>query len=183
MGRTCLARFRKRSAERWRPNLRASSPLVYSSPSQVSPEMSARDKRNAAGAVPEAILRRGRIRNVQHCATLLRWEAASTRFAKTKTRGNLMKLIVSTLAIALALSGSAVAQTTTPGANSAPSAQNSGTGIAGQPGNKNGPAAKSRDTVGSSSGTNSTVQQQDTSNIKGLPGNKSGPAARKPEQK
>ena len=95
-----------------------------------------------------------------------------------------MKWIV--LAAALALSaGTAFAQTSKPDASSAPSAQNSGAGIAGQPGNKNGPAAKPGDTVGSSSGTqqNSTVQQQDTSNVKGLPGNKSGPAVRQPDKK
>ena len=95
-----------------------------------------------------------------------------------------MKCIVSALAVAFALSTSAaIAQTTQPNVSNAPSAQNSGAGIAGQPGNKNGPTAKPSDTVGSSSGSNSTVQQQDTSNIKGLPGNKSGPAAKKPDQK
>ncbi|MBR0915392.1 hypothetical protein [Bradyrhizobium japonicum] len=95
-----------------------------------------------------------------------------------------MKCIASALAVAFALSASAAAaQTTQPNVSNAPSTQNSGTGIAGQPGNKNGPAAKPSDTVGSSSGTNSTVQQQDTSNVKGLPGNKSGPAAKKPDQK
>src|SRR5689334_12898589 len=59
------------------------------------------------------------------------------------------------------------------GAATAPSAQNSGAGIAGAAGNKNGPAAR-QGTVGSAS-QNPSVQQQDSSNIKGLPGNKSGP--------
>jgi hypothetical protein len=60
-------------------------------------------------------------------------------------------------------------------AATAPSAQNSGAGISGAPGNKNGPAAG---TVGSSS-QNTSVQQQDPANIKGLPGNKSGPPAKR----
>jgi hypothetical protein len=94
-----------------------------------------------------------------------------------------MKMIVSTLAVALAFSAPAFAQTTKTDVPGAPSAQNSGAGIAGQPGNKNGPAARPGDTVGSSSGANSTVPQQDTSNIKGLPGNKSGPAAKQPDRK
>jgi hypothetical protein len=97
-----------------------------------------------------------------------------------------MKWIVSTLAIALALAAhAAVAQTTKPDVSAAPSAQSSGAGIARQPGNKNGPAAKPGETVGSSteSQQNSTVQQQDPSNIKGLPGNKSGPAVRQPDRK
>ena len=64
----------------------------------------------------------------------------------------------------------------TSGAATSPSAQNSGAGIAGAPGNKNGPSAKG--TVGAAS-HNSTVQQQDPSNIKGLPGNKSGPPAKR----
>lgn len=90
-----------------------------------------------------------------------------------------MKSIASALVLALILGvPAALAQS--------PSAQNSGAGIAGQPGNKNGPAAKSGETVGSSSTLNQqnpTVQQQDTSNIKGLPGNKSGPPAKQPDRK
>jgi hypothetical protein len=95
---------------------------------------------------------------------------------------NTMKWIA--FATVLALATPALAQTK-PDVSAAPSAQGSGTGIAGQPGNKNGPAAKPGDTVGSSGATqqNPTVQQQDTSNIKGLPGNKSGPAAKQPDRK
>lgn len=98
-----------------------------------------------------------------------------------------MRSIVSALVLALALGvPAALAQTTKPDVSGAPSAQNSGAGIAGQPGNKNGPAAKPGETVGSSSTLNQqnpTVQQQDTSNIKGLPGNKSGPPAKQPDRK
>ncbi|WP_439370311.1 hypothetical protein ACRQ5Q_35795 [Bradyrhizobium sp. PMVTL-01] len=97
-----------------------------------------------------------------------------------------MRSIACALVFALAISAPAgFAQTTKPDVSSAPSAQNSGAGIAGQPGNKNGPAAKPGETVGASSTANQqnpTVQQQDTSNIKGLPGNKSGPPAKKPDQ-
>jgi len=94
-----------------------------------------------------------------------------------------MKCMVSALAVAFALSASAaIAQTTQLNVSNAPSAQNSGAGIAGQPGNKNGPTAKPSDTVGSSSGTNSTAQQ-DTSNVKGLPGSKSGPEVKQPDRK
>jgi hypothetical protein len=63
------------------------------------------------------------------------------------------------------------------GVSNAPSAQNSGTGIAGSPGNKNGPAPGPA-TVGSNP-QNEHVQQQDPSNVKGLPGNKSGPPAKR----
>ena len=88
------------------------------------------------------------------------------------------------LAVALALSaapGFAQTQTTKPDVSSAPSAQNSGAGIAGQPGGKSGPSAKQTGTVGSGANAatqNPTVQQQDTSKIQGLPGNKSGPPAK-----
>ncbi|MGY3445341.1 hypothetical protein ACVW17_005342 [Bradyrhizobium sp. USDA 4473] len=63
-------------------------------------------------------------------------------------------------------------------AATSPSAQNSGTGISGAPGNKNGPAAHDQSTVGSSS-QNLHVREQDPSNVKGLPGNKSGPPAKR----
>lgn len=66
---------------------------------------------------------------------------------------------------------------TTGGVATAPSAQNSGAGIAGAPGNKNGPPPRTG-TVGSSS-QNQSVQEQDPSNVKGLPGNKSGPPAKR----
>ena len=93
-----------------------------------------------------------------------------------------MRWMVSGVALALALSASsAMAQTTKPNVSSAPSANNSGAGIAGQPGGKNGPAVKpgSKGTVGSSaSQQNTTVQQQDPSKVKGMPGNKNGPAAK-----
>jgi uncharacterized membrane protein len=92
-----------------------------------------------------------------------------------------MRLISSSLALALALSASAaMAQTTKPDVSNAPSAQNSGAGIAGQPGNKNGPGMRPQEggTVGSANQQNPTVQQQDPSKIKGMPGNKSGPPAK-----
>jgi hypothetical protein len=97
-----------------------------------------------------------------------------------------MKPMVSLIACAFVVSATAaLAQggqpTTTP-----PSAQNSGAGIQGAPGNKNGPAATDSSTVGSSTSTinrqNPAVSAQDPSNIKGMPGNKSGPPAKKPQQ-
>ena len=98
-----------------------------------------------------------------------------------------MRSIASALVFGLALSGpAAYAQNRAPDVSAAPSAQNSGAGIAGQPGNKNGPAAKPRDTVGSSSSLkqqNPTIQQQDTSNVQGLPGNKNGPPAKESDRK
>lgn len=68
-------------------------------------------------------------------------------------------------------------KTSDTGAASAPSAQNSGAGISGAPGNKNGPSAR-EGTVGSNS-QNMSVQEQDPANVKGLPGNKSGPPAKR----
>lgn len=90
------------------------------------------------------------------------------------------KLIAIAAALAF-VSTPALAQTsygTTPETTTPPSANNSGTGIAGQPGGKNGPAAKS--TTGSASEQNTHTQQQDSSKIPGKAGGKSGPAVRKP---
>jgi len=97
-----------------------------------------------------------------------------------------MRAIVSLTALALAAAAPALAQTTTPDVSKAPSAQNSGAGIAGQPGNKSGPAVKRGDTTGSTSSANqqnTTVQQQDSADVKGMPGNKSGPPAKQPDRK
>ena len=97
-----------------------------------------------------------------------------------------MRWIVSTFALALAISAStALAQTQKPDVSAAPSAQSSGTGIAGQPGSKSGPAVKPALGTGGSTAPNQqnpTVQQQDPSNIKGMPGSKSGPPAKQPSK-
>ena len=97
-----------------------------------------------------------------------------------------MKMIAGAAILALRTSAlPALAQSTNnPGANSpnvtVPSGQNSGAGIQGYPGNKNGPAARSG-TVGSATGNsdNPTVRQQDPSKIQGMPGGKNGPPAKR----
>jgi len=68
----------------------------------------------------------------------------------------------------------ALAQTPVP-----PSSQNSGAGIAGQPGGKNGPAPNS---TARDSQRNPAAQLQDTSKLQGKPGSKSGPAVKPPSK-
>ena len=68
----------------------------------------------------------------------------------------------------------ALAQTPT-----APSSQNSGVGIAGQPGGKNGPAPNP---TANNDQKNPTTQLQDTSKIQGKPGSKSGSAVKPPSK-
>ncbi len=78
----------------------------------------------------------------------------------------------------------ALAQQTKKPDVTAPSGQNSGAGISGYSGNKNGPPAQ-QGTVGSGTANGqqgTTVQQQDPSKIQGLPGNKSGPPAKAPSR-
>nr|WP_082908004.1 hypothetical protein [Bradyrhizobium neotropicale] len=97
-----------------------------------------------------------------------------------------MKWIGSAAAVALVLSTVTASAVTVPrvhvsGAGipqvAAPSAQNSGAGIAGFAGNKNGPAAP-LGMVSSGAVTNMAVAEQDPTNVKGLPGSKSGPPAK-----
>ncbi len=86
------------------------------------------------------------------------------------------------VACALVLSGVTASAQSNNSPATAPSGQNSGAGIAGQPGNKNGPAAR-QGTVGSTATTgqgNTTTQEQDAARIKGLPGNKSGEPEKRP---
>ncbi len=84
-------------------------------------------------------------------------------------------------AVALAVMASpTMAQT---GTSSTPGAQNSGAGVAGQPGNKNGPPAQ-RPSGTTGTGANPSQMPsntpQDASKIPGQPGGKSGPAAKSP---
>lgn len=60
-----------------------------------------------------------------------------------------------------------------------PSGQNSGAGIPGQPGNKNGPATTGAGAA-SPQAPGEAVRGQDPAKIPGLPGNKSGPAVKSP---
>lgn len=94
-----------------------------------------------------------------------------------------MNPMVSLVAVAMiAWSAAAFAQGEQPN-TAPPSAQNSGAGIQGAPGNKNGPPAN-KGTVGSSATTerhNPNVSAQDPSNIEGKPGNQSGPAMKAPK--
>ena len=94
-----------------------------------------------------------------------------------------MKAMVSAVAIACLLSVSAASAQSGSQSNP-PSTQNSGAGIQGAPGNKNGPPAD-KGTVGSSTSMNRQnpdVSAQDPSNIKGMPGNKNGPAVKSPSK-
>jgi hypothetical protein len=97
-----------------------------------------------------------------------------------------MSKLIAVAAMIVCLGAPALAQS---GGNvSVPSGQNSGAGIQGHPGNKNGPAAKSP-TTGSATSTSEqdaeqgkVTRQQDSAKIPGKTGGKSGPAARRPSK-
>ena len=88
------------------------------------------------------------------------------------------KLLVATAALLRRIL-SAHAQTTS-GSSGSATGPNSGAGVQGMPGNKNGPAVRSG---GSSSNQQTGAAGQDASKIQGMPGNKNGPAARSPSSK
>ena len=91
------------------------------------------------------------------------------------------KFVVGAVALLFAMFPAVtIAQTANPNPQGTQSVQptkpNSGAGIAGQPGNKSGPAAKKPETTGS----DANRPPQDSSNIPGKPGSKSGPVQRSP---
>ena len=93
----------------------------------------------------------------------------------------MLKIFATASALAL-LALPAMAQTGT-STQSPPSAQNSGTGITGAPGSKNGPALNQSGTTGTGSGEsdhNKATQQRDSAKVPGMKGGKSGPAERSP---
>jgi hypothetical protein len=94
----------------------------------------------------------------------------------------MIKMTASAIALAMMTTGALAQQTTTN--PPVPSSQNSGAGISGAPGNKNGPAAQQPGTVGSATNnqTDRTVKDQDAAGIKGQPGNKNGPPAKTPSR-
>ncbi len=94
-----------------------------------------------------------------------------------------MKKIVSAIVLSLTVTSlPALAQTNKNPNVTTPSGQNSGAGISGYPGNKNGPAAKGTVGSGTSSDKSEAARQQDASKIQGMPGNKSGPPAKQPSR-
>lgn len=111
--------------------------------------------------------------------------APAARTHKSSTEEETMRrMIIAAALVSVVLVPTANAQHRESDVSTAPSAQNSGAGISGQPGSKSGPAAKSG-TVGSSSSNqgNPAVQQQDPAKIPGLPGNKSGPPEKQPSRR
>ncbi len=94
-----------------------------------------------------------------------------------------MKKIMGTIVFSLTMTALPALAQTSNNDIPKPSAQNSGAGISGHPGNKNGPPAKG--TVGSSTSAgqqNPDVRNQDSAKIPGLPGNKSGQPAKPPNR-
>ena len=91
----------------------------------------------------------------------------------------MLRLTAAAVAL-VAIASPAMSQTDAPaGARQVPSAQNSGAGIPGQPGNKNGPAARppsATSGAGATTSDNPAAREQDSAKIPGQPGNKSGPA-------
>jgi hypothetical protein len=91
-----------------------------------------------------------------------------------------MKLLQAAALLALIASPASAGENITTSSNNVPGAQNSGAGIAGQPGGKNGPATNVQGQVANSDQTDSTTRLQDTSKIPGKAGGKSGPAVMPP---
>jgi hypothetical protein len=91
-----------------------------------------------------------------------------------------MKLFQAAALLALIGSPALAAENITTPNNNVQGAQNSGAGIAGQPGGKNGPATNVQGQVANSDQTNATTRLQDTSKIPGKAGGKSGPAVMPP---
>jgi hypothetical protein len=112
-------------------------------------------------------------------------QRSADRKVATVNSEALMRQILTGTFLALAtmmLPALAQAPSTSAGQSPAPTAPNSGAGIPGQPGNKNGPAAKPPGSTGavSSDQQGSAARNQDASNIPGQPGSKSGPAVAPP---
>jgi hypothetical protein len=87
-----------------------------------------------------------------------------------------MKLLHAAAMLALIASPAIAAQNPASTSDNAPSGQNSGAGISGQPGGKNGPAATAQGGTATSGQTDPATRLQDTSKIPGKAGGKSGPA-------
>jgi hypothetical protein len=98
----------------------------------------------------------------------------------------MLKIIVIPAVFAFAVSpAAAIAQTANPSSSLehqklTPSTPNSGAGIPGQPGNKNGPPANAAGTTGSASSPNVSPSKEDAAKVPGKPGGKSGPPVMPP---
>ena len=92
-----------------------------------------------------------------------------------------MRLLQAAVLLA-AIASPALAQNNVDPRTSIPSAQNSGAGIPGQPGGKNGPAINPQGQSAGSQQANPTTRLQDASKIPGAPGGKSGPAVMPPSR-
>jgi hypothetical protein len=104
----------------------------------------------------------------------LRTSAAVAQLGISQTGRSMMRALAILTVLPLVLTAPAFGQN----AQQQPTSPNSGAGIAGQPGSKSGPAAKSPSaTTGSGVGES---RNQDAAKVPGLPGSKSGPAVKPP---
>jgi hypothetical protein len=96
---------------------------------------------------------------------------------------NMMKPLSVAVGLFAMIALPALAETNNPSQATGPSAQSSGVGIPGQPGNKSGPAVRppqgSSGATASTDQTNPSTRLQDPSKIEGKPGNKSGSPAKR----
>jgi len=95
----------------------------------------------------------------------------------------MLKFLVGGIALAFAaLPVGALAQSnyssSPSGATVAPTSPNSGAGIPGQPGNKNGPAPKASTTGSGTNSGNVPLSKDDAAKVPGKAGGKSGPAVK-----
>jgi hypothetical protein len=92
-----------------------------------------------------------------------------------------MRMVLGALAACVVIALPALAQSPNgAGQTSVPSAQNSGAGIPGQPGNKSGPAARPSGDLAAqgTENNNAAIREQDAAGIPGKPGGKSGPTVK-----
>jgi len=93
------------------------------------------------------------------------------------------KILIGAIALALAMpAATAIAQTTSGQNNGDVTLPhgNSGAGVNGMQGNKNGPAPKSSSTTGANVDNGGTTGAQDAAKVPGKPGGKAGPAVKPP---
>ena len=167
--------LRKRQQAR-RLNTDPRSWLHSARPRMVTVPPNAASRRAASAAHPQAGPRPQRLLLATWFSSEgeLRASEAVAQLGISQTGRSMMRALAILTVLPLVLTAPALAQN----AQQQPTSPNSGAGIAGQPGSKSGPAAKSPSaTTGSGVGES---RNQDAAKVPGLPGSKSGPAAKPP---
>jgi hypothetical protein len=161
----------------------ASAALAQQPPTPANPKDSLSNSQNGSPVRPQRAVSQDEVRRTLQQAGFDNIEFLESAYVVRATDANGARVVMTITPEEIrAIDVSPKSPNSSVGQTAKPDTLNSGAGIAGQVGNKNGPAARSSGTQADNQGEqqNNALREQDSAKIPGKPGGKSGPAVMPP---